>query len=233
MGLAFTILLARLDAGPPSHLVPILTGYGYLVRTAESLEALLATLSRSIDLVILDLPTSDELAHLPEIRSRCSCPLMVIGPGRDDRLLVEALEGGADDYVQRPYRTNELLARLRAQLRRRERSLGFSLTFGPLTIDPQARQATRDGAPLDLGPEEFALLATLAARPGYACPAPLLLEQVWGEGSRADTPLLLGAVARLRALIEADPHAPTILGGSLAQGFWLGGISQERELNGS
>lgn len=233
MGLAFTILLARLDPGPPSHLIPILIGYGYLVRTAEGSEALLATLSRSIDLVILDLPTSDELPQLQEIRARCLCPLMVIGPGRDDRLLVEALERGADDYVQRPYRTNELLARLRAQLRRRERSLGFSLTFGPLTIDPQARQATRDGEPLDLSPEEFALLATLAARPGYACPASLLLEQVWGQGRRHNTALLLATITRLRALIEADPNAPTILGGSLTQGFWLGGISQERELNAS
>lgn len=231
MGLAFTVLLARFDAGPESHLVPVLAGRGYLVRTATGLAELLDTLSRAIDLVILDLPGPDELAHLQAIRAACSCPLIVVGPARNDRLVVATLELGADDYVQRPFRTDELLARVRAQLRRRERSLGHSLSFGPLTIDPHARQATRDGAPLPLSPEEFALLATLAARPGYACPAPLLLEQVWGQGSRDNTDLLAAAVARLRALVEPRPAAPTILGGSLSQGYWLGGISRERELN--
>ena len=105
-------------------------------------------------------------------------------------------------------------------------------TLEPLAIDPLGRQATRDGTPLVLSPEEFALLATLAARPGYACPAPLLLEQVWGQGSRDNQALLAEAIAHLRALVEPDPSAPSILGGSLSQGFWLGGISHERELNG-
>ncbi len=232
MGLAFTILIARLDAGPESHLVPVLEGLGYRVRTATGLPELLDTLSRSIDLVLLDLPSADEIAHLPAISAACSGPLIVIGPAHNERLVVEALERGADDYVQRPFRTDELLARVRAQLRRRERVLGHSLSFGPLTIDPHARQATRDGVPLPLSPEEFALLATLAARPGYACPAPLLLEQVWGQGSRDKLDLLTQAVARLRALLEPTPSAPTILGGNLRQGFWLGGISRERELNG-
>lgn len=231
MGLAFTILVARLDPGPEPHLVPILAGNGYLVRTAQSLAELLDTLSRALDLVILEVLGAEELAHLPAIRAACLCPLMVVGPRNDDRLLVQALEQGADDYVTRPFRADELLARVRAQLRRRERSLGFALSFGPLAIDPHGRQATRDGMALALSPEEFALLATLAARPGYACPAPLLLEQVWGHGNRNNQGLLAAAVAHLRALVEPDPSAPSILGGSLSQGFWLGGISQERELN--
>lgn len=231
MGLAFTILIARLDEGPESHLVPILAGNGYLVRTAQGLPELLNTLSRAIDLLLLEIQSAADLAHLPAIRAACPCPLLVLGPANADELLVQALEQGADDYVARPTRADELLARVRAQLRRRERSLGFTLTFGPLAIDPHGRQATRDGAPLALSPEEFALLATLAARPGYACPAPLLLEQVWGQGSRDNHALLAEAVARLRALVEPDPGAPSVLGGSLSQGFWLGGISQERELN--
>lgn len=232
MGLAFSVLLARLSAGLESYLIPILEGHGYLARTAQGLPNLLNTLSRSIDLLILDLPDPDELEHVPAIRAACPCPMLVLGPARDDRMLVRALELGADDYVQRPFRTDELLARVRAQLRRRERSLGLGLSFGPLAIDPHGRQATRDGAPLELTPEEFALLVTLAARPGYACPPPLLLEQVWGHGSRDDTTLLADTIAHLRAMLEPDPQAPTILGGSLSQGFWLGGISQERELNG-
>ncbi len=232
MGLAFTILLAELSPGSESHLIPVLEGNGYIVRTAQGLPALLETFSRTIDLVILELSSLSELELMARLRAACTCPMLIVGPSRDDRLLVAALEQGADDYVQRPFRTDELLARIRAQLRRRDRSQGFSLTFGPLAIDPHERQATRDGMPLPLTPEEFALLATLAARPGYACPSALLLEQVWGHGSRNDTELLARSIAHLRDLVEPDPRAPIILGGTLSQGFWLGGISQERELNG-
>lgn len=231
MGLAYSILVARLDPGPEPYLAAILAGNGYLVRTAIGLPELLNTLSRAIDLVILELQWADELDHLGAITAACMCPLLVLGPAHDDRLVVRALEQGADDYVPRPTRADELLARVRAQLRRRERSPGLTLSFGPLSIDPQGRQATRDGTPLSLSPEEFALLATLAARPGYACPAPLLLEQVWGQGSRDNQALLAETVARLRALLEPDPVAPSILGGSLSLGYWLGGITRERELN--
>ncbi|NTU80316.1 MAG: response regulator transcription factor [Chloroflexales bacterium] len=232
MALAFTILIGGLGTRTDEYLVPILQGENYNVRTATGLQEILDTLSRSLDLVILDLPADSALAHLAAVRVACPCSLLVIGPARDDKLLVEALEQGADDYVQRPFRTDELLARIRAQLRRRERSQGFVLIFGSLSIDPQGRQAARDGTPLALSPEEFALLATLAARPGYACPPTLLLEQVWGHGCREDTHLLTSAISRLRAMLEPDPHAPSVLGGSLTQGFWLGGISHERELNG-
>lgn len=231
MGLAYTILCAGLSDGPESHLVPILAGQGYSVRTAKGLPAILDTLSRALDLVIIDLPSADDLKLLKAVREACPSPLLVTGPGRDDRLLVATLELGADDYVPRPFRTDELLARVRAQLRRHQRAQSLDLTFGQLAIDPHGRQATYDGRPLALSREEFALLATLAARPGYACPTTLLLEQVWGQGSRDDGALLLATVEHLRAIIEPDPRAPTILGGSLERGFWLGGISQERELN--
>lgn len=232
MPLAFTILIGGLGARTEDYLVPILEGQGYIVRTAAGFPALLDTLSRSLDLVILDLPSDTELADLVTVRAACPCSLIVIGPSRDDRLLVAALELGADDYLQRPFRTDELLARIRAQLRRRERSQGHTLTFGPLTIDLPGRQATHAGLALTLTPEEFALLTTLASRPGFACPARLLIEQVWGNGRRGETQLLTGAVDRLRAMFEPDPHAPRILGGSLSQGYWLGDLTRERELNG-
>jgi DNA-binding response OmpR family regulator len=233
MPLAFTILLGGLGARAEEYLAPILEGEGYRVRLSTGFQPLLDTLNRSLDLVIVDLPSAAELAQLVMVRAACSCSLVVMGPAHDHKLLVETLDLGADDYVQRPFRTDELLARIRAQLRRHERSHGLVLSFGPLTIDPQGRQATCDGMPLAISSEEFAILATLAARPGYACSATLLLEQVWGHGHRDDLPPLIQAVAHLRAIIEPNPLAPTILGGSLTQGFWLGGIAQERELNGT
>lgn len=231
MSLAFSILIAGLGTRVEEHLIPILEGHGYIVRKALGLQAILDTLSRSIDLLLLDLPAEDGLGWLTTVRGACTCPMLVIGPARDDRLLVASLERGADDYVQRPFRTDEILARIRAQLRRRERSQGLALTFGPLNIDPHGRQATSNGAPLDLTPEEFALLVTLAARPGFACPATLLIEQVWGQGQHGNLELLDRSIQRLRALVEPDPQAPTILGGDHSHGYWLGGISQERELN--
>lgn len=231
MGLAFTILVVELARGPGPHLAPILNSYGYLVITAHGLVELLASLSHPIDLVILDLPSPSELPQLQAIQPAIACPVIVIGPAQNQQLMVAALEQGAADYVQRPFHTDELVARVRAQLRRHERGLGASLTFGPLTIDPQERQATHDGLALELSPEEFTLLATLAAQPGYAYPASLLLERIWGRESREDTAMLATAVERLRSLIEPDPTAPTILGGSLSQGYWLGDGARERELN--
>ena len=232
MPLAFTILLGGLGARTEEYLAPILAGEGYRVRLATGFQSLLDTLSRALDLVIVDLPSATELTHLVTGRAACPCSLVVMGPAHDHTLLVETLDLGADDYVQRPFRTDELLARIRAQLRRHERSYGFGLSFGPLTIDPQTRQATCDGKPLALNAEEFAILATLADRPGYACSATLLLEQVWGHGHRNDILPLMQAVAHLRTIIEPNPLAPTILGGSITHGFWLGGMAQERELNG-
>jgi DNA-binding response OmpR family regulator len=154
----------------------------------------------------------------------------VIGPARNGRLIVEALEVGADDYVGRPVRSAELLARVRAQLRRRQRTQGFALTFGPLSFDPHGREAWCDGKPLALSSEELALLALLAARPGNSYPADFLTANIWGQARRHETTLLLGTVARLRSLIEHDPARPTVLGGDQVSGFWLGGAVRERAL---
>lgn len=231
MGPAFTILVAALAERPDAHVVPLLASYGYLVLATQDVSGLLKMAARSIDLVILDLPTAAELPHMQTIQEAFTCPVIVLGPARDRRLMVAALEQGAADYVQRPFNSDELLARVRAQLRRHDRGLGVSLALGTLTIDPHERKATRDGLPLNLSPEEYALLATLASQPGYACPAALLLERVWGRDNRKNTALLAATVTHLRDLIEPDPRAPTLLGGSLSQGYWLGGDSREREIN--
>jgi DNA-binding response OmpR family regulator len=232
MPLAYSVLAAGLGAGVDAYLLEELAAEGYAVQSCVGVEPLIEILNRSLDLVLLDVPGQEELSHLPRIRAACACALVVIGPARNDRLLIEALEHGADDYVQRPYRTAELLARIRAQLRRHQRSNGVALTFGPLRLDIQGRQATCPEGPLDLTAEEFTLLTLLAARPGNSYPAEFIAAQIWGSGRRNEGEFLERVVARLRELIEPNPVRPTILGGDLAGGFWLGGAAHERHING-
>ncbi len=232
MAIAQTVLIAGLGSRVEAYLVPILGDHGYQVRTAMGVDAVMASISRSIDLVLLDLPGAAELVHLPGVRAACPAALIVIGPGRDDRLLIQALELGADDYVARPFRTTELLARIRAQLRRRQRSQGMVLTFGPLSIDPHSREVYYNGIPLQLSAEEYYLLILLAARPGHVYPADFLAKQIWGS-RRGEPEILHSTVARLRSLIEHDPREPTILGGDGSSGYWLSGaLLEARELNG-
>lgn len=225
MALSSSILIAGLGERTYEFLVPTLIQEGYQVFFAVGLHHTLESLRCAVDLVLLDLPSADDLAQVPVVRSACAATLIVIGPGRNDRLVVNALELGADDYVQRPFRTDELLARIRAQLRRRHNQNG-ALVFGQLSIDPYTRRAVYDGQILDLSSEEFTLLSLLAARPGYLYPSDFLLQRVWGPGRAAGVALLDATVARLRRLIEPDPEAPTILGGNTEQGYWLGGLTR-------
>jgi DNA-binding response OmpR family regulator len=121
MALAYTILVASLGSRADEFLVPVLAAQGHDVHMAVGTHATLAALAVDFDLLILDLPSEHELTYVRELRERCRGAMIVIGPPRNDRLLVSSLEQGADDYVQRPFRTDELLARIRAQLRRVQR----------------------------------------------------------------------------------------------------------------
>jgi DNA-binding response OmpR family regulator len=122
MDIAYTILVAGLGSRVEDFLVPVLDGQGHVVHTAVGPTATFEALTTPFDLILVDLPSENELSSLRELRDRCGCAVMAFGPARNDRLLVAALEHGADDYVQRPFRTDELLARIRAQLRRVERN---------------------------------------------------------------------------------------------------------------
>jgi DNA-binding response OmpR family regulator len=221
MALSYSILIASLGQRVDDFLIPIFSATGYHVRTALGSAATMRTLSRSLDLVLLDLPSAQELPELEAVCAAVQCALIVVGPQRNDKLLVAALEYGADDYMQRPFRTDELLARIRAQLRRRQRAYLPTVTIGPLTIDPPARTATYHGKPLDLSPEQFTLLAILAAQPGYPHPAGYLLEQVWGRSQIGATTLLDDTILALRRLTEQAPAEPRLIVGDSELGYWL------------
>lgn len=217
------VVIAGLGSRVDEFLVPILGANDCRVQTALGIEQLLQLVSRSVDLVLLDLPSAAELGQIEQLRGLYGGALLVIGPARNDKLLVAALERGADDYVQRPFRTDELLARIRAQLRRRVRAQHPLLMVGPLMIDTASRAISVNGTPVDLGPEEYTLLLLLATQPDYCYPASYLIEQVWGRAHAGETQLLTSAVSHLRALIDPDPANPRLLGGDPALGYWLRG----------
>ncbi|MFQ3662391.1 MAG: response regulator transcription factor [Chloroflexaceae bacterium] len=224
-----SILVSGLGERTHEYLVPRLLQEGYQASLAVGLKHTLELLRSRIDLLLLDLPSADEVIHVPAIRAACSATIIIIGPARNDRLVVSALELGADDYVQRPFRTDELLARIRAQLRRRNGQMG-TLAFGLLSFDLQARQAIRAGQPVELEPQALTLLTLLASRPGYPYPSDVLAERLWGSCDQVSLAHLTATVERLRALIETDPQSPAILGGNIEQGYWLSHMTQARNV---
>jgi len=125
--------------------------------------------------------------------------------------VVVGLEAGADDYIVKPFKPKELVARIRARVRRHEDVSNSHLAIGDLTIDVNAHTVTRGGLPLALTPLEFDLLVCLAKKPGQVFTREVLLQEVWGYRHAADTRLVNVHVQRLRAKIEYDPDQPEVV----------------------
>ncbi|MBX6370714.1 MAG: response regulator transcription factor [Acidothermus sp.] len=165
------------------------------------------------DVVLLDLmlPGTDGIDVCRQIRAESGVPIVMLTAKSDTVDVVVGLESGADDYVVKPFKPKELVARLRARLRRSEEPAPEILTIGDLTIDVAGHSVTRDGQNIPLTPLEFDLLVALARKPRHVFSREVLLEQVWGYRHAADTRLVNVHVQRLRSKIEKDPEHPEIV----------------------
>jgi len=167
----------------------------------------------SPDLVLLDLmlPVVDGLAVCRLLRAESSVPIVMLTARGDTIDIVEGLQAGADDYIVKPFKPKELVARIQARLRRSEQTEHEALSIGEVTIDVGAHVVSRDGSPISVTPLEFDLLAALAARPGHAFSREQLLAEVWGYRHVGDTRLVNVHVQRLRGKVERDPENPTVI----------------------
>jgi two-component system KDP operon response regulator KdpE len=188
-----------------------LRGAGYEVETAATGEqALTLAAVRPPDAVILDLVLPDargtDVAR--ELRAWMSVPIIILSVVGDEREKVEALDAGADDYVTKPFGVDELLARLRAALRRAETSTEPVLEIGDLRVDLEAHEVTLSGKPVQLTPHEYSLLTLLARNEGQLMTHQAILREVWGRAYADESHYLHVYVSQLRRKLEPDPARP-------------------------
>jgi two-component system KDP operon response regulator KdpE len=191
-----------------------LRGAGYEVETATTAgQALSAAAARPPDAVILDLVLPDgtgtEVAR--ELRTWSTTPILILSVVGEDREKVAALDAGADDYVTKPFSVDELLARLRAALRRASPSRDPVIEIGELTVDLEKRAVSFAGRTVPLTPTEFELLRVLAQNEGKLLTHPALLREVWGPAYGRESHYLHVYVSQLRRKIEPDPARPRYL----------------------
>ncbi|WP_277209813.1 MtrAB system response regulator MtrA [Isoptericola croceus] len=165
------------------------------------------------DLVLLDLmlPGKDGIEIAREIRAESGVPIIMLTAKTDTVDVVLGLESGADDYVTKPFKPKELVARVRARLRRSDEPGPERLKIGDIEIDVTGHTVTREGERISLTPLEFDLLVELARKPWQVFTREVLLEKVWGYRHSADTRLVNVHVQRLRSKIEKDPESPEVV----------------------
>jgi two-component system response regulator MtrA len=187
---------------------------GYAVQAVADGDAALASAARQEPaLVLLDvmLPGRDGIEVCRQIRAESGVPIVMLTAKTDTVDVVLGLESGADDYVVKPFKPKELVARVRARLRRTDEPAPESLEIGDLTIDVAGHAVRRDSQVIALTPLEFDLLVALARKPWQVFTREVLLEQVWGYRHAADTRLVNVHVQRLRSKVERDPERPEIV----------------------
>lgn len=207
-------------------LKPALEANDYEVASAGTLaEALKRIAKEPPDVVVLDLglPDGDGKDVIRGVRQWSQVPIIVLSAREREAEKIEALDLGADDFVNKPFGVGELMARLRAALRHRRQSQGEAAVarIGTLEIDTVRRRATRSGVEVKLTPKEFELLASLARHAGKVMTHRQLLTAVWGPAHGQDTQYLRVYIGQLRQKVEDDPDAPKIILTELGIGYRL------------
>ncbi len=196
-----------------------LTREGFDVSIArDGQEAMSLFASKEFDIVLLDLmlPKMSGLDVCRAIRTTSEIPIIIVSAKGEEVDMVLMLEIGADDYVTKPYRLRELVARIRAVLRRRQGAAAptsdeVALEHGPLLLNLDARRCFVHGEEVNLRKKEFALLQLLMENPGRVLTREVLIDRVWGNDYVGDTKTLDVHIKRLRSLIEKDPKAPELV----------------------
>ncbi len=193
-----------------------LSSQGYkVIEAATGGEGLAQAALAKPDLIVLDLglPDMDGQQVLRELREWSSVPVMVLSVRASELQKVDALDGGANDYVTKPFGIQEFLARIRALLRHGPQGSAAqaSASFGPLLVDFAYRRVTLDGSEIALTRKEYALLAQLAGHPGRVITQQQLLKDIWGPSHVDDTHYLRIVVAHVRQKLGDDPTAPRFI----------------------
>lgn len=209
------ILIVDDDAALSEMLQIVLRQEGFdSVHCPNGTDALETMRATRPDLVLLDLmlPGKGGVEVCREMRNESDVPIVMLTAKSDTADVVSGLEAGADDYVPKPFKAKELIARIRTRLRRISADPGADiLQIGDLTINVSARSVKRGAISLQLTPLEFDLLLALAKKPMQVFSREALLDEVWGYRNVADTRLVNVHVQRLRAKVEKDPEHPEIV----------------------
>jgi two-component system response regulator MtrA len=212
------ILVVDDDAALAEMLSLVLHNEGFQSRiVGRGDEAHAAFVEYKPDLVLLDLmlPGLDGIEVCRQIRAtpgdNAGVPIVMLTAKSDTIDVVVGLESGADDYVAKPFKPKELIARIRARMRHFEAPAPEMILVGDLAIDVAGHSVTRDSRSIALTPLEFDLLVCLARKPWQVFTREMLLEQVWGYRHAADTRLVNVHVQRLRAKVEHDPEIPAVV----------------------
>ncbi len=187
---------------------------GYAVDTAATAaEALMKAARRPPEAIILDLllPDGSGTEVCREVRAWSTVPILVLSAVGEEREKIAALDAGADDYVTKPFSGDELLARVRAQLRRAAPATRPVLEVGELRVDLERRLVTMAGEPVSLTPIEYDLLRLFASNEGKLLTHPAILRAIWGPAYREESNYLHVYVSHLRRKLEPDPTRPRYL----------------------
>lgn len=211
-----TLLVVEDEQSLREPLEFLLTREGYTVLTAsDGVQALQLFRSHPVDLVLLDLmlPGISGTEVCREIRQQSAIPIIMVTAKDSEVDIVVGLELGADDYVTKPYSSRELLARIRAVLRRQGDvgSDSHLLSYHGIVVDSERHEVTKDGTPIALPLKEYELLELLMTNAGRVLTRGQIIDRVWGSDYFGDTKTLDVHIKRLRSKIEAEPAQPRII----------------------
>jgi len=226
-----SILVIEDDRPIQNFITTTLKSNGYVPLIAETGTAGVAmAYNRVPDVILLDLglPDIDGMEVLRRIREGLETPVIVVSARGNEKAKVDALDGGADDYLSKPFGTGELLARIRVVLRRSRRTRAFEVDagtnpvqIGPLTFDATRREVLIDNSRIHLTPIEFRLLEELVRERGKVLTHSHLVTHVWGPRQAVDRHNVRVFMATLRRKIEVDPGTPRIILTEVGVGYRL------------